>query len=113
MPELNRFQDKRIKEFIANQGKEKDIDAIQQHIIDTVLLNGLNNQEIAAVLFSTMRNILSLENNKKFLCGMNIKDPSQLGVEATLQIQKLLTKEYAKTLDENGKPKKKGNRKKK
>lgn len=94
MKELNRFQERKIKEFIS--GQEKDLDEMQQHIYDMVTLHALTNAEVAALLTSVMIQVLKGENNREYLDKLDIK-PDALGLKATLLIQEILAKEYAQS----------------
>lgn len=90
---LNKFQERKIDEFVKSQ--DKDLDEMQQHIYDMVTMYGLNNSEVAALLTSIMIQVLSGDNNKKYLDKLNLT-PDTLGLKATLLIQEILTDEYVK-----------------
>ena len=66
-----------------------------------LILNGFNTSEIAAVLFTVMRNMLLYERNREFLDKVGI-NPRQLNTEVVVEIQKLLIKEYLNGLNETG-----------
>lgn len=101
--ELNRFQERKIDEFVKSQ--DKDLDEMQQHIYDMVTMYGLTNSEVAALLTSIMIQVLSGDNNKKYLDKLNLT-PDTLGLKATLLIQEILTDEYAKEFsNKESKPK--------
>lgn len=101
---INRFQEKAILDELEKQKENKDLNDMQQHIYDMCTVYGLSNFEIASLLFSSFRQIMFCEHNKAQLLDMNI-DIEKAGVDMILEIQKILVKEYAETLDENGKPK--------
>lgn len=101
MTKHNRLQKKQINKFISNQ--EKDLDKLQQHLYDVITLQGLNNAETAALLFSVQKRVLCGEQNKLMLENMNINDPvNQLGIDLTLEMQKLLVNEYARNIMSGG-----------
>lgn len=101
--ELNRFQKRKIDEFVKDQ--KKDLDEMQQHIYDMVTLYGLTNAEVAALLTSIMIQVLKGDNNKKYLEQMNLT-PDTLGLKSTLLIQEILTDQYAKEISKKeSKPK--------
>ena len=66
-----------------------------------LILNGFSNSEIAAVLFTVMRNVLLYDRNREFLDKVGI-NPRQLNTEVVVEIQKLLIKEYLNGLNETG-----------
>lgn len=102
MSKHNRLQKKNISKFISKQ--EKNLDEIQQHFYDVITLKGLTNGEVAALLFSVQKRVLCGEQNKQMLDSMNINNPvNQLGIDLTLEMQKLLASEYAKGIRSDGK----------
>lgn len=98
---VNYYQNKRINEQLKKNRENADIDTIELKIREMLILNGFNTSEIAAVLFTVMRNVLLYERNRKFLEGITI-DPNQLNTEVVTEIQKLLIKEYLNGLNEAG-----------
>lgn len=98
---VNYYQKKRIDDQLKKNRANVDIDAIELKIRELLILNGFNTSEIAAVLFTVMRNVLLYERNRKFLEGITI-DPNQLNTEVVTEIQKLLIKEYLNGLNETG-----------
>lgn len=98
---VNYYQNKKINEQLKKNRANVDIDAVELKIREMLILNGFNTSEIAAVLFTVMRNVLLYERNRKFLEGITI-DPNQLNTEVVTEIQKLLIKEYLNGLNETG-----------
>ena len=98
---VNYYQNKKIDDQLKMNRANVDIDAIELKIRELLILNGFSTSEIAAVLFTVMRNVLLYERNRKFLEGITI-DPNQLNTEVVTEIQKLLIKEYLKGLNETG-----------
>ena len=98
---VNYYQNKKIDEQLKKNRASVDIDAIELKIRELLILNGFSTSEIAAVLFTVMRNVLLYERNRKFLEGITI-DPNQLNTEVVTEIQKLLIKEYLNGLNETG-----------
>ncbi len=98
---VNYYQNKKIDEQLKKNRANVDIDAVELKIREMLILNGFNTSEIAAVLFTVMRNVLLYERNRKFLEGITI-DPNQLNTEVVTEIQKLLIKEYLNGLNETG-----------
>ena len=96
---VNYYQNKRINEQLKKNRENADIDTIELKIREMLILNGFNTSEIAAVLFTVMRNVLLYERNRKFLEGITI-DPNQLNTEVVTEIQKLLIKEYLNGLND-------------
>ncbi|WP_312459885.1 hypothetical protein [Proteiniclasticum sp.] len=98
---VNYYQNKKINEQLKKNRANADIDTIELEIRELLIFNGFSNSEIAAVLFTVMRNILLYDRNRKFLEGITI-DPNQLNTEVVTEIQKLLIKEYLNGLNETG-----------
>jgi len=92
---LNHIQEKKINEFIKKRSERKDLDEIQQAFIDSIVLNGLNNKEVAALLFAVMRNILLMNGNKPIIehLGLTEKD---MTIDNVQLVQKILLEEYLK-----------------
>ncbi|MDT1957584.1 hypothetical protein MX629_04000 [Carnobacterium divergens] len=101
---LNRFQKRSINEFINDQ--EKDLDEMQQHIYDMIILYRLTNEEVGSLLTSVMLRVMSNDKNKPKLEEMGITK-FNLSVDVVSEIQKILTKSYVDKLDADGKVKKK------
>lgn len=98
---VNYYQNKKIDEQLKKNRANVDIDAIELKIRELLILNGFNTSEIAAVLFTVMRNVLLYERNREFLDKVGI-NPRQLNTEVVVEIQKLLIKEYLNGLNETG-----------
>ena len=98
---VNYYQNKRINEQLKKNRENADIDTIELKIREMLILNGFNTSEIAAVLFTVMRNVLLYERNREFLDKVGI-NPRQLNTEVVVEIQKLLIKEYLNGLNETG-----------
>ena len=98
---VNYYQNKKINEQLKKNRANVDIDAVELKIREMLILNGFNTSEIAAVLFTVMRNILLYERNREFLEKVGI-NPKQLNTEVVVEIQKLLIKEYLNGLNETG-----------
>lgn len=98
---VNYYQNKKINEQLKKNRANVDIDAVELKIREMLILNGFNTSEIAAVLFTVMRNVLLYERNRKFLEKVEI-NPKQLNTEVVVEIQKLLIKEYLNGLNETG-----------
>ena len=76
--------------------KQKHINELHQHILDGAIIYKLTNQEIAAVLTSVMRNILTQEHNKGRLIEMGIAE-EHLTPETVTLIQRIWAEEYIKS----------------
>lgn len=98
---VNYYQKKKIDEQLKKNRANVDIDAVELKIREMLILNGFNTSEIAAVLFTVMRNVLLYERNREFLDKVGI-NPRQLNTEVVVEIQKLLIKEYLNGLNETG-----------
>lgn len=94
---LNYFQNKKINEQLKANRKKADIDKTEQNIREMLVLNGYTTAEIAALLFTIMRNILTYESNAQLLSDIGIKDMS---VDTVTDIQKMLIKEYLNGLND-------------
>lgn len=94
---LNYFQSKKINEQLKANRKKADIDKIEQNVREMLVLNGFTTAEIAALLFTVMRNILIYESNAQLLSDIGIKDMS---VDTVTDIQKMLIKEYLNGLND-------------
>lgn len=98
---VNYYQNKKINEQLKKNRANVDIDAVELKIREMLILNAFNTSEIAAVLFTVMRNVLLYERNREFLEKVGI-NPKQLNTEVVVEIQKLLIKEYLNGLNETG-----------
>lgn len=96
---VNYYQNKKIDEQLKMNRANADIDAIELKIRELLILNGFSTSEIAAVLFTVMRNVLLYDRNREFLEKVGI-DPKQLNTEVVVEIQKLLIKEYLNGLND-------------
>lgn len=108
MKELNNIQSKKILKYIEEN--KMSLDEIQQHFLDVMMINGMTNNEVAALLFSIMRNVLATESNKKALNAMGINNVNQLGVTGVLEVQKLMIDGYNKESKQGNSLKKKTNK---
>lgn len=94
---LNYFQNKKINEQLKANRKKADIDKTEQNIREMLVLNGFTTAEIAALLFTVMRNILAYESNAQLLRDVGIKD---MNVDTVTNIQKMLIKEFLNGLND-------------
>lgn len=72
---------------------KQSLDDIQQHIWDTIILNQLNNSEVAALFTALMREALSQPQNIERLAELGIT-PDMLNTEAVTTIQRMLTDDW-------------------
>nr|DAK67816.1 MAG TPA: hypothetical protein [Caudoviricetes sp.] len=72
---------------------QRSLDEIQQAVWDIIILNQLNNSQIAALFTSLMREALLQPHNKNLLEKLDITD-DKLNPEVTVTIQKILTEEW-------------------
>lgn len=84
--------DKQLKE---NRAKAS-LDKMGSDMLSFMLLNGLTNQEMAALLSGMMVAICNTDSNKKVLEEMGLDTNS---LETVLEIQKLWAVEYASQSD--------------
>ena len=94
----NYFQKKKIGEQLKKNREAVDIDKLEQEIRQMLVLQGFTMAEIAALLFTVMRNMLLYPNHKEILESMGISD--KMTVEEVTTIQQLLVKEYSHGLDD-------------
>lgn len=84
------------------EDKLKQIEELHQHIIDGVLMYKLTNKDVAALLTSVMRNVLTQNHNANQLASMGIA-VTKLDPEVVTLIQRMWTEEYiidnAKNID--------------
>ncbi|WP_062532346.1 hypothetical protein [Jeotgalibaca dankookensis] len=73
---------------------EKDLNAFQEQLITDLSLNGFTTDEVAALLFSTMKIVLSQKENKQMLRNKFSIDIEKLGPEGVLAVQRALLESY-------------------
>lgn len=74
--------------------ENKNLDDIQEQILSVFSLYSLTTDEVAALLFSTMKIVLSQKANKEML-RKNFKiDIDKLGAEGVLAVQQALLEAY-------------------
>lgn len=76
--------------------KEKDLDALQEELISMLSVHSLKTDEVAALLFSTMRIVMLQKVNKRKLKENFSIDVEKLNVEGILTVQRALTESYLK-----------------
>ncbi|MBT2732105.1 hypothetical protein [Carnobacterium sp. ISL-102] len=81
-------------ELLKSIREEKDLDQLQDLFLSIFSMYGLTTDEVAALLFSTMRAILHEGANKKMLADKFNIDIDSLGVEGVLQVQRALLTAY-------------------
>lgn len=96
---VNYYQNKKINEQLKKNRKNIDIDTAELKIREMLVLNGFNMSEIAAILFTVMRNVLLYEKNRDVMKEIGM-EPTQLNTEVVTEIQKLLIKEYMNGLND-------------
>lgn len=71
----------------------KDLDKIQELILSIFQMYGLQTDEVAALLFSIMKNMMNQEHNKRFLkerLSIDITNLGKNGLDGIFTIQKAL-----------------------
>ena len=76
--------------------KEKNLDALQEELISMLSVHSLKTDEVAALLFSTMRIVMLQKVNKRKLKENFSIDVEKLNVEGILTVQRALTESYLK-----------------
>lgn len=76
--------------------KEKDLDVLQEELISMLSVHSLKTDEVAALLFSTMRIVMMQKANKRKLKENFSVDVEKLNVEGILTVQRALTESYLK-----------------
>lgn len=76
--------------------KEKDLDVLQEELISMLSVHSLKTDEVAALLFSTMRTVMLQKANKRKLKENFSIDVEKLDVEGILTVQRALTESYLK-----------------
>lgn len=76
--------------------KEKDLNVLQEEIISMLSVHSLKTDEVAALLFSTMRIVMLQKANKRKLKESFSVDVEKLNVEGILTVQRALTESYLK-----------------
>lgn len=74
--------------------KEKDMDELQKQLISVISIYGLKTDEVAALLFSTMKLILSQKANKKMLKRKFKIDIDKLNAQGIFTVQHALLEAY-------------------
>ena len=74
--------------------EEKDLDKMQELFISIFSIYGLTTDEVAALLFSTMKEVLNEKHNKDMLTDKFSIDITKLGIEGILQVQRALLSAY-------------------
>lgn len=83
--------------FLTDMDKhfsEKDLNAFQEKLITNLSLSGFKTDEVAALLFSTMKIVLSQKENKQMLRDNFNIDIEKLGPEGVLAVQCALLESY-------------------
>lgn len=89
--------DKKKYPFLSEIEKiqeNKNLDEIQEQILTVFSLYSLTTDEVAALLFSTMKIVLSQKANKKMLREKFKIDVDKLGAEGVLAVQQALLEAY-------------------
>lgn len=73
---------------------EKELDELQEQMITMFSLYGLQTDEVASLLFSTMKIILSQKANKAMLRENFRIEIDKLGPEGILTVQQALLESY-------------------
>lgn len=98
-----RKQSKKVKEnkgqrqfldLLLSIREEKDLDQMQELILSMFSIYGLTTDEVAALLFSTMKAVLNEKQNKDMLADKFSIDITTLGAEGILQVQRALLSAY-------------------
>lgn len=76
--------------------KEKDLNVLQEELISMLSVHSLKTDEVAALLFSTMRIVMLQKANKRKLKESFSVDVKKLNVEGILTVQRALTESYLK-----------------
>ncbi len=74
--------------------EEKDLDQMQELFVSMFSIYGLTTDEVAALLFSTMKEVLNENHNKDMLVDKFSIDITKLGAEGILQVQRALLSAY-------------------
>lgn len=69
---------------------EKDLDAIQDMVMQLLTMYGVTTDETAALMFSVMNNTLMQEHNAKHIKDIFDLDNKRLSIDDTLLIQQML-----------------------
>lgn len=97
--------DKKKYPFLSEIEKiqeNKNLDEIQEQVLTVFSLYSLTTDEVAALLFSTMKIVLSQKANKKMLREKFKIDVDKLGAEGFLAVQQALLEAYLiKNKDKN------------
>jgi len=81
-------------ELLKSIREEKDLDQLQDLFLSIFSMYGLTTDEVAALLFSTMRATLHEGSNNKMLADKFNIDINSLGAEGVLQVQRALLTAY-------------------
>lgn len=80
---------------------EKDLDELQELFISVITMSGLKSDEVAALLFSVMRYVLSQKSNRELLRNKLHIDIDTLGADGVLQVQRALLDAYLIKAEKN------------
>lgn len=89
--------DKEKYPFLVDMEKrfnEKDLNTFQEKLIADLSLNGFTTDEVAALLFSTMKIVLTQKKNKDMLRKNFNIDIHTLGAEGVFAVQQALLEAY-------------------
>lgn len=81
-------------EAMKETREAKDIDEIQDMIMQLLTMYGVTTDETAALMFSVMHNTLKLPHNKKHIKDIYNLDNAELSIDDTLLIQQMLLEMY-------------------
>ncbi|MEC6747345.1 hypothetical protein VXN63_02240 [Marinilactibacillus sp. XAAS-LB27] len=83
--------------------QNKKVDEVAQTMLSIISSSGLTVDEVAAINYYTMQEILNSEHNKRFM-KENLKlDVSKLGPDGIFAVQQALISTYYEKIKENGK----------
>lgn len=88
-------------ELLTSIREEKDLDQMQELFVSIFSMYGLTTDEVAALLFSTMRQVLHEQQNKDMLADKFSIDVTKLGAEGVLQVQRALLSAYLDKVSTN------------
>lgn len=89
--------DKNVYPFLSEVKelqKNKNIDELQEQLLTVIGMYGLKTDEVAALLFSTMKIVLSQKANKEMLRDSFKIDVEKLGPEGIFAVQQALLESY-------------------
>ncbi|ALV21049.1 hypothetical protein [Carnobacterium antarcticum] len=88
-------------ELLTSIREEKDLDQMQELFVSIFSMYGLTTDEVAALLFSTMRQVLHEQQNKDMLADKFSIDVTKLGAEGVLRVQRALLSAYLDKVNTN------------